>query len=726
MECMETTFKWEATMENYRYGSVMRLQRDHTREKIFSALDKMKDIGMNTVVIWPAVYWWEDKSLPNYPFDTGHAILQYAEKIGIKIVMELAGQLPCLEYLPDFKMKEEYIPIGEDGEKNYADTLYGYYNYNHPEVKEMIEQQYHDIAENYKGYSSLFGYDIWNETDFTSYDIHTLRLFRTWLREKYDTIEKLNESWERSYSDWSQVDIARWLWLSVMPKVDWEEFRKDNIGIILSYMREAIRSADQVRPVISDNIFSMTSLSMTYKRAQDDWTVASNVDILGMDLYPLHKGTEFPEHLRWQTFNTISSATATGAFWVSELQTHHTAIFDPGGYVSPHHLRLWCWEAISQGAKGMIYWKWEPFNKGLQTFGRGLTNFKGENTQRALEVGKTASIIAQHEEEFVSYMPEKPNVAILFDRLSYDFVQTLQKGFSVTGIGGTEFYTDSITALYKCLWEQNIPVKFITDLDITQNRADSYSAIFISNHVTISSELSVALGRYMEQGGTVIADGKFAEIGETGIVYEQIPGGELHADVGFEILDMRPDDLGMTFREPVSAEELRIDGYFEKRELITGNGTDIWAEYSDGSPAVICAKVGKGELVYASTQLWLAYANNGQASTGVTDFVSFLDQRYALRTFAMSNDALKVAILRGTDGLLVFAFNYTTGDLSAEITWQVEQDGEYRISELYSQESVTGTAKDGSLAARLSVTPKNVAIYHVKHCANAGGASHAT
>ena len=717
-------------MENFRYGAVIKVQREHTKEKIFSAMDKMKDIGMNTVVIWPAVYWWEDKSSPNYPFETGHAILKHAEKIGMKVVMELAGQIPCLEYAPDFKMKEEYFAIGEDGEKNYEGTAYGYYNYNHPEMRDLIVQCYRDIARHYKGYSSLFGYDIWNETVFTSFDTYTLKLFREWLQAKYGSIEKLNDSWDRTYTDWSQVEFVRWLWASVMPKVDYEEFHKDNIGMILRYMREAIRSVDDARPVITDNIFSMITLSLGYGRGQDDWTVAANTDIYGMDIYPKVRQIKFPEFIRWQTFTGASSANANGAFWVSELQTNHTMMFDAPSYVFPQELRLWCWEAISHGAKGLVYWKWEPFNKGMQTYGRGLVDFKGEYTPRALEAGAVAKVITQHEEEFLTYLPEQPKAAVLFDRLSYDFVETLapSSGSSLSSIFGEKmplFYNDSMGGLYKCLWEQNIPVKFITDRDLTKNRAGSYNVIFVSNHVNISTELSDALVRYMEQGGTVVADGKFGDIGDTGLVYEQIPGAGLHAAAGFEILDMRPDNLGITFREPVSNRELRIEGFHEKRELLVGEGADVWANYDDGRPAVVCAKIGKGELVYVSTMLWLSYLKNAQASSGVRDFVSLLDRRYTLRTFAIGDDALKVAVLNGADGLIAFAFNYTAGDLSTKITLRVGQDGEYRITELYSGETVTGNAAGGALVTGLRATAQNVSIYLVKHCGDAGATGHA-
>ena len=83
-------------MLTFPYGAVLKIQREYTLKDIHNHMDKMKNIGMNFIVVWPAVYWWEDRNLPNYPYNTGHEILKYADKIGMKVIMELAGQITSL------------------------------------------------------------------------------------------------------------------------------------------------------------------------------------------------------------------------------------------------------------------------------------------------------------------------------------------------------------------------------------------------------------------------------------------------------------------------------------------------------------------------------------------------------------------------------------------------------------------------------------------------------
>ena len=141
------------------------------------------------MVVWPAFFWWEEKN-PHYPFATGKKVLEFADEIGIKVVMELAGQLSAMEYAPDFLMKEEYYAIDENGHREYGQNSFGFLNYYHPEVKELVISQFKAAAEAYKNSPALLSYDIFNETMFRSFDDYTKSEFQNWLKTKYKTIEK--------------------------------------------------------------------------------------------------------------------------------------------------------------------------------------------------------------------------------------------------------------------------------------------------------------------------------------------------------------------------------------------------------------------------------------------------------------------------------------------------------------------------------------------------------
>lgn len=115
----------------FMYGVVFKVEREQKMEDIQNSLKAMKEVGFDTVVVWPAVYWWEEKGL-DYPYGTGKALLEYAGKIGISVIMELAGQITALEYAPDFLCKEDYYCVDRKGCKDLGTISYGYLNFNHP------------------------------------------------------------------------------------------------------------------------------------------------------------------------------------------------------------------------------------------------------------------------------------------------------------------------------------------------------------------------------------------------------------------------------------------------------------------------------------------------------------------------------------------------------------------------------------------------------------------
>ena len=704
-------------MKTYPYGAVLKVTREFSLEDIFGHMRSMRKLGMDFIVIWPAIFWFEDKSYPDYPYHTGKEILKYAGEIGLKVIMELAGQIPSLEYAPDFLLKEEYYVVSYDGryDREEMDLSYGYVNYNHPEVKLLVEKLFKEAAAIYKDYPALYGYDIWNETWFTSYDKYTLQFFREWLKAKYKSIDKLNNIWDRAYHDWSQIHFSRWMWASVMPVVDYQQFHKENVGILLKEWNGYIKSVDGLHPVIADNIGASVTMDCFYDRPQDDWNVGENVDEIGLSFYPKIVQPGEPHYWRWETLSQMHSVKESGHFWVSELQSHHQTMYNPFSVVYPHELRWWNWEAVSHGAKGIMYWKWEPFTKGNQTFGRGLLDIRGNYTSRAREAEKICRIIKENEREFAEYEPELAKAAILYDTLNHDFSKAFLKPYE--SFLPSSIYIDSITGLYRCMWEQNIPAMFVTPKDIINGRAGRYKLIFISNQMNVDIELANALKRYVEEGGVLVCDGRFGVIGNDGIMYDGQPGGALNETLGYNLIDVEPNNLDITMKDN-SGYAGKLSGYYEKQYLeVFGSSAEVLGTFDEGSPAVIRSRAGKGEILYIATYLWYGYFKENSGS--VSDFMKGLAAEYDMAVNTISCNDLKIRALKGDDGLILFAFNYENREVAGTVELKGIQEGRCNITDLYagaqSPESVP--VNGGRLSLNLTVKANDVRIYKVAHIA---------
>lgn len=691
------------------YGTVFKVQREHSLGDIRRYLGDIRAAGLDTVVIWPSVYWWEDRTKPGYPYNTGRAILEMAAEIGLQVVMETAGQLTGLEYAPDFVMKDEYFPVNRHGLREDHDSSYGFLNYFHPEVARLVEKQLTEIALAYKDYPALYGYDIFNETMFESYDRYTLERFRDWLRAKYGSIGRLNDAWDRAYYDWSQIQFTYWTWASVMPYVDLQAFQRDCIGIQLRTWRDIVRRADPHHPTIADNLYSMLLPQNAGHRHPDEWVTDASVDELGMSFYPKNSVPAFPPHKRWEMLHGYTSASKDRRFWVSELQTHNQSAFRPRTTVSPMELRTWTWECFAAGCRGLIYWKWHPFIKGIQTTGRGLVDYKGRPTSRTVEVRRIADTLAAGREAIAACQPEMPKAAILYDGENASFIRAYSHAYS--HVVPQTLYLDTVEGLYRCLWDAQIPACFVRPADVISGAAGQYPVLFVTAQLALGEGLAGALKAYAEAGGTVVIDGKFGFVGDDGVMLDAIPGGPvLQPLLGVDWLDVDSEGMDIVYEWAGQADSMA--GAYERQllQVLAGSGAQVIGSFADGYPALVRASVGKGTMVYLPTALWYGYGQ-GQAPA-VADFMARLAESFDMRTYRYTGDA-GLAIHRAADGraAVVYAFGYgQAGD--GQLTLPVA-DGPWRVTNLMTGEARDMNATGGALSLPVAVDTGDVAVYTV-------------
>lgn len=194
--------------------------------------------------------------------------------------------------------------------------------------------------------------------------------------------------------------------LSIMPKADYFAFRKAAVGIILDDWCRCNRKADSTHMLIADNIHSQVSLRGDYARPQDDYDLKNHVDEIGMSFYPKGVDGVFEPAERHQIFFWFCRCSKRRGLLHLRNADAYQAMFNPTTAVRPWELRQWCYEAYAAGAKALIYWMWRPFARGLQTLGRGLVDYKGEETVRfeaARQIGREFAALALTADEGRSY-----------------------------------------------------------------------------------------------------------------------------------------------------------------------------------------------------------------------------------------------------------------------------------------------------------------------------------
>ena len=638
----------------FHYGAVLKLTREDTHESIRKNLLQMKECGFNTVVIWPAAFYWEEKT-EGYPFNTGKFVLDVAQECGIKVVMELAGQHTSFEYAPDYAMKPEYVCVNEDGHREFGQHSFGFINYFNHEVREMICGHFKKCALAYKDHPALLAYDIFNETMYRSFDEWTMEEFRTWLKEKYGTLDKLNQVWERTYSEWSQVGIEKWNWMSIMPQADYAAFRKAAIARFIKPWVDAVRQVDDQHPIMADNIHSMLSPKSDYPRPQDDFDLKNVVDDIGMSFYPKQNNGTMEPALRWEVFDAYYAAAKREGFWIAEMQTHIQALFNPNTCVTLKDLKFWCLEGYAAGAKSLIYWMWRPFTKGIQTLGRGLVNWANEPTERfdlAQGLGKMYA-------EMGVVKPVRSSVGLLYDPLCEDFQRIFTGNYGLD----ESLYLNSIFGAYKAMLKNHVRCDIVKIDEI-----DDYRVIVLSNHLVLGKAAAEKIRAFVEKGGVVIMDGRSALIDEETMQLEQLPGGAINDVMGQRFFDFDNEPSGFEY------EGLAVDGFGGRMQMKLTEGVAA-ATFADGMPAVVERAYGEGCFISINTSVWYGYAMNGFVS--VEAFAGMIAAQYGLEQVDTELD-MRIRISENESDYLVFLFNDTDEPQCGEVTVLLE-DREFTL-----------------------------------------------
>ncbi len=615
--------------KTFHYGSVLKLTREDTKQSIRKNLMQMKECGFNTVVIWPAAFYWEEKT-ERYPFATGLYVLDVAQECGIKVVMELAGQHTSFEYAPDSAMKPEYVCVDENGHREFGQHSFGFINYFNPEAREMICTHYKKCAAAYKDHPALLAYDIFNETMYRSFDEWTMAEFRVWLKEKYGSLDKLNQVWERTYSDWEQVGIEKWNWMSIMPQADYAAFRKAAVARFIKPWVEAVKAVDPDHPVMADNIHSMLSPKADYPRPQDDFDLKNVVDDIGMSFYPKQNNGTMEPALRWEVFDAYYAAAGREGFWIAEMQTHIQALFNPNTCVTLQDLKFWCMEGYAAGAKSLIYWMWRPFTKGIQTLGRGLVNWENLPTERFDLAQEMAGLF----EEVGVIRPVRAEIGLLFDPLCDDFQRIFTGNYGLD----PALYLESLFGCYKAMLKNHVRCDIVKPEEIS-----SYRAIVLSNHLVLGEQAALALKAYVKNGGVVIVDGRTALIDEESMQLAALPGGAAHELFGERFFDFDNEDARFTY------EGVTLTGIGGRMQMQATDGA-VAAAFGDGLPAVVEKQVGEGEVVTFNSSVWY---NGGEAAEKLA---GALAEKYDLKQIVTELN-VRARVSENEEKYYLFLFN---------------------------------------------------------------------
>jgi len=657
-------------------------------------LDKMSSLGFRTVKTW--VDWATAEPVrEQFSFANLDLLLQLAQARGIRVIVQI-----YLDSAPDWvgERHPEGRFVDRSGAVITSQSAPGYC-IDHKGVRKEIIDFLAALSRDANRSPALYGWDVWSEPHVINwaefpYLAHpefcfcpyTQARFREWLKAKYQSLGALNSAWYRTFDSWTQVEPPRYpTILSYTDYIDWRTFIDDKLAGDLKTRVDAIRTADKTHSITSHAAVPSLFTSPTDGYGEpDDWKMSANADFFGPSVYPKHSESTHPWSYQMLAaaldFSRSAGHSSGKGFWIGELQAGQgatgMAIAEP---VTAHDEEFWIWQVLAHGARELAIYAWYPMNSGFESNGYGLINLDGTITDRARAAGEVARTVERHSSDLLNAKPAPAQVAILFNRLSY-MVGGSQP--SLSKLGNAE--RDSLIGLHRAFFERQIPVDFVHPQDVTQNKLGQYKILFLPFPVMRSKDVAGGIKRYVQNGGTAVAEARLAWNDERGFASDVIPGFGLDEIFGAKEKLIRPSDGPRITMESspdlpgLNRSQTIIGDAFEE-ELDPLSGARVLGRFANGAPAVVENSFGKGKAILLGSFVALAYHKQpSESNRGL--FLSLARAAGVpseIEGTGPGTSELEVRRLVNGNEQIVFAFNHSKNPadatLSVRMLWDVRQ-----------------------------------------------------
>jgi beta-galactosidase len=528
----------------------------------------MKEAGVNSVTLgvfsWARIeprpgareFGWLDRLMD----------LMHAHGIGVVLATPTASPPPWMG-----AKHPETLPRAEDG------SVVWYGSRQHFCASSTVYRRYaasvtEDLAARYADHPGLTVWHINNEYCTYCWCDETATHFRWWLRNRYGTVEALNEAWgtafwSQRYDTWTEILPPRRAQYMKNPTqvLDFKRFTSDALIECYAAERDIVARHTPHIPV--------TTNFMPLWSGQDAWAWSAQEDIVSVDIYPDPKDPQGGQYNAMLADMTRSQAAGP---WMLMEQAAGAVNWRGVNHPKPPGLnRLWSLQSVARGADAVCYFQWRQSRQGSEKFHSGMLTHAGEHGRTFREIKQLGAELRTIGAA-VSGTDVAGEVAILHDWDSW--WASGQEGRPSALLD----YTDLVRSWHRALWETGAATEFARpDADLSRFRMVAVPQLYLLSDTAIDN-----LVGYVRDGGTLVC-GFFSGVAD---VDDRIrPGGmdeRLRELFGIRTLhEWWPLDADTTvecdgFRAGVWSEELEAEP-----------GTEIISAYRggelDGLPAVL-------------------------------------------------------------------------------------------------------------------------------------------
>lgn len=457
------------------------------------------------------------------------------------------------------------------------------------------------LVKRYAGHPALAGFGLCNELGDgpISYSEAAQDRFRIWLREKYTTIENLNQKWNtrrwsrrlQSFEDvyLQENEISKG---SPEARLDMRRFFGDGVLDFITKLKEVVEQEAPGKMHSSNHVAEADVLGFDYLKGCGKF-----VDYPGFGFYPNLDAADKNTIMYVLMYLQHRLAELDKPMWCLEFQTGNFGCCAG----APGLLRMYALICLAYRTQTVLAWTWRSMLGGEEQFYFGLLDHDGTCSRKYDEFAQIAKDFKKLEFFGFPYLPE-PEAAIAYHFDNLQIYENAPHYFRKP-------YKQQVADVVRMFYDRNQDCNIVNLEDIRKN----YKILIIPGHAMMTRQMADNIRKFVQTGGIAVMTAYCAKVDGNNTVFDT-PWPGLVSDV----FGIRIGEFEHTRWTPAPTWEQTP----KRRFGITGNsgssvcfqaayheclffqGACSYAVYTEGAEgcAVSVNRYGKGKAYYVSAE----------------------------------------------------------------------------------------------------------------------------
>jgi len=373
--------------------------------------------------------------------------------------------------------------------------------YTSPVMRDLTKKMDTKLAKRFGSHEAVILWHISNELggNFADASCHCplcQKAFRNWLKNKYKTLEALNEAWwakfwSHTYTDWEQIHSPveqGEIFLHGLV-LDWKRF-------VTYQMRDFYVEEVKTVKAYNDQI-PVTTNMMPFFKYLDYFKFQDVVDIVSWDNYPFwhSQADDVDIAVSIAAFHNIMRCLKKEPFLMMESTPSMTNWADICTPKRPGLHELSSMQAVAHGSNSVQYFQWRKSRGSSEKLHGAVVGHDGTGDTRVFREVSEVGARLREITDSVYHTCNKPKVAIIFDWENWWAIDEAQ------GPTKDKSYIERVLEQYKPFWEMGVDVDF---LDMDQS-IEGYKLVIAPVLYMLKTPFIEKVKEYVAQGGTYIS-----------------------------------------------------------------------------------------------------------------------------------------------------------------------------------------------------------------------------